>query len=82
MTTTTPHKAILEFDLMDPDGRSTFNDAVNGSEYRLVLTEIDSWMRNEIKHGSGRRSSSNIDGIEDVRKRLHELLSDRSLRID
>lgn len=80
-TTQTPHKAVLEFDLMDPDGRSAFKDSVAGSEYRLALNDIDDWMRGVIKHNSQRFPGLTVSGIEHARVQLHEILSARNIKL-
>ena len=45
-------KAILEFDLDDVDDRQAFDDAVNGTKYKIQIDEIwERLFRPSYKHG-------------------------------
>jgi len=41
-------KAKLEFNL--PDEQIEFDDAINGGKWKLVIWEINQFLRNEMKH--------------------------------
>ena len=47
-------KAKLEFDLndFDNDDRSSFEDAINGTKWRLAMWELDQWLRSQYKYMS------------------------------
>jgi hypothetical protein len=62
-----PH-AILRFRL--PDEQSEFDAALQGSEAKAVLWDIDQHCRSVLKHGSP--SSETREHLEHIRTLIHE----------
>ena len=82
-----PYTVTLTFDPTDPDGRRHLRDALQGSDMRLVLWEMDQWLRNHIKYGPGKESFAAWNaGVEDclsmARKKLFNLCDEYSIRLD
>lgn len=77
-------KAILKFDLgkEDSDDRSEFEDAVNGTKWRLAMWELDQWLRNQTKYASDDMSDDTYKALQDCRDKLHEILNDNILNLD
>ena len=58
-------KAILKFNL--PEDREEYESAINGSEYKMVLRDLDERMRRFVKDG--------VPGTyQEARDMLHECL--------
>ncbi len=60
-------KAILEFNL--PEDGTDHSNAINGWRYRHAVSELDAWLRNEIKYKSRNE-------LQEVRDKLWENLKD------
>jgi hypothetical protein len=65
-------KATLEFNL--PEDSHDLDIAVNGWKWKMVMNELDQWIRGENKHGNG------VDGYQ-VRDKINELLSENNLNL-
>ena len=62
-------KVILEFDsLEDAD---EIKDCMNGSKWRMLVTELDNYYRNIYKHSD---NDNEVETAEKVRDKLRELL--------
>lgn len=77
-------KAILEFDLNDFDGddRQSFNDAINGSNWKMSMWELDQWLRSETKHAPDNMSDDTYNALILCREKLHEIINEHSLNFD
>ena len=63
-------QGILKFNL--PEERQEFDMARYGADYHAALWEIDSLLRNALKHGHEFKTAD--AALETVRNRLHEEL--------
>ncbi len=63
-------KATLTFDM--PDEQPEFDMARYGADYHAALWEIDSLLRNALKHGHEYKTAD--EALEAIRNRLHEEL--------
>ena len=45
-------KAILEFNLDEPEDRDSHEKAVNGKKFAMALWDLDQWLRQEEKYHS------------------------------
>ena len=77
-------KAILEFDLNDyeNDDRSSFQDAVNGTKWKLAMWELDQWLRSQYKYMPDDAPEGAYDAYYKSREKLHEILNADSLNLD
>ena len=57
-----------------PEDAPEFMDAYNGWRWKLLVSELDEWLRREIK-------DQDKNEYESVRERLYELVEDAGLRI-
>ena len=57
-----------------PEDHSEFMDAYNGWRWKLIVSELDEWLRREIKY-------KDREGFQEVRERLHEIVDAEGLRI-
>jgi hypothetical protein len=71
-------KAILEFSL--PDDAVEHSDAINGTDYKFILQDMDSTLRDYLKYGHEYKTVQ--DALEGIRKELHSALMERSLSLD
>ena len=77
-------KAILEFDLNDyeNDDKSRFEDAVNGTKWKLAMWELDQWLRSQYKYMPDGAPEGAYDAYYKSREKLHEILNEDSLKLD
>lgn len=62
-------KVILEFDL--PNEKSEFEDAIHGTDYSIIIEELDNWLRSKIKHEN--LPELELDTFQKCRDKLREL---------
>jgi hypothetical protein len=67
-------KAILEFNL--PEENDEFTLAKDGFSWYEVCMELESYLREEIKYHADNYDKKQIDVLENIRSKLHELISD------
>ena len=77
-------KAILEFDFdkEDSDDRSYFEDAVNGTKWKLFAWEFDQWLRSQTKYATEIQDENYTKALYDTRDKLHEMLNESTLKLD
>jgi len=77
-------KAILEFDFdkEDSDDRSNFEDAINGSKWKLLVWELDRHLRAKTKYASDEEDPKVIEALYQLRDHLHELKNESGLSLD
>lgn len=78
----TAHKAILEFDLSDPDGARAFELAVQGNNCNVLIQNLDNHLRNQIKHNPQQLPPERLSAYEELRTHLHELCSDLNIKLN
>jgi len=77
-------KATLNFDFDDPekDDRDAFQDAMDGSKWKLLVWEFDQHLRNRTKYASDNDDPKVIEALYELRDYLHGLKDERGLRFD
>jgi len=78
-------KATLEFDLNDFDNndRSSFEDAVNGTKWKLAMWELDQWLRSQYKYMSDEDYKEGAyEAYEKSREKLYEIINNDGLKLD
>lgn len=68
-------KAVLKYNL--PDDNEDFKDAINGTKYRIVIDDIDNYLREKLKYGHNFTSAD--EALEKVREELYQLRSDNNV---
>ena len=71
-------KAILEFDL--PDESIEFKDAIQGSNWKGVVWDLDQFLRNKLKHGHSFQSAD--EALEAIREELLSILDAYGLLLE
>lgn len=71
-------KAILEFDLEDPEDRQSHIRAINSTNVYLVLSKMDGWLREKVKYVDQDKHPS----LEEVREYLHEVLNEYRVSLE
>ena len=70
-------EAILKFNL--PEDREDFDLAIKAHRYSSTLSEIDQWLRGELKHGE--LPNETYKAYEIVRKKLWEIASENDISL-
>jgi hypothetical protein len=68
-------KATLEFNL--PEDQKDHYDAINGSQFKYCIQEMDEELRGWLKYGHEFKSAG--EALEAARKHLHQLIRDNDL---
>ena len=73
-------KAILEFNL--PEDQEEFQDAINGTKFRIMLWEFDQYIRSQTKYAPDSMSEDTYNTYIEIRNKLHEFLREDNLSIE
>jgi len=74
-------KVILEFNL--PDDNDDWEMHKMANDMWLALWDFDmQYLRNQIKHNPDNLTEKQLDAVERVRDKLHEILSERNVDLD
>lgn len=76
-------KAILEFDFdkEDSDDRLEFQDAINGTKWKMLVWDLDQHLRTKTKYASDNDNPEAVNALYVLREHLHDLLVERKLDI-
>ena len=76
-------KAILEFDFdkEDSDDRLEFQDAINGTKWKMLVWDLDQHLRTKTKYASDNDNPDAVNALYVLREYLHGLLAERNLDI-
>jgi len=77
-------KAILEFDFdkEDSDDRSHFEDAVNGTKWKMFAWHYDQWLRRQTKYASDSVHDEYLKALHEARDHFHQMLNEDNLNLD
>lgn len=70
-------KATMEFDLYEE--RDEFDEAVNGRKYKMVLWNMDQYLRGKLKYEDLPEGVE--DALQKTRDKLHELADDEGVEV-
>ena len=73
-------KAILEFNL--PDDQQDFEMANSAIKFWSVLWELDQELRSKTKYAPDDLPKDKYDAYQEIRDRLHELMSENLISFD
>ena len=73
-------KAILEFNLDEPDDKEQFTVASNAVNFYMALYDFDQQMRSWVKYGHKFKDID--DALYDVREKLWECMDDNHVNFD
>ena len=68
-------KAILEFDLDDPDDAANHLRCVSSTRLCMAISDFDVWLRDKIKY-------EDREDLEEVREALNESLYNNAINMD
>lgn len=71
-------KAILEFDLSDPDDVIAHRRAIKAQDAYFVLAEMNEWLRLLVKHSDPKDHPP----LDEVRTKLHAFLLERGVDLE
>ncbi len=75
-------KAILEFDLDNPDDKMSHLRCVKATEMMITLWEIDQHLRSLTKYAPDTTSDETYDELVKVRGRLHEIMDENGISFE
>ena len=75
-------KAILEFDLEDPDDKRNHWLAINGHKAFHVLQELDNELRNTLKYRDSEYLDETLQYMEALRSVIRTNMSEENIRHD
>lgn len=74
-------KATLQFDL--PEEHQEHQDAINGSDWKYVVWDLDQFLRNKLKYDlNDYKDKSAYDIFEEIRSELWEIINSKNLNLD
>ena len=76
-------KAILEFDLNEPDDKEAHKRAVKSLDMALALWDMDQYLRSQIKYSDEYElTDEQYNTLEETRDKLHKILSEYNISFD
>lgn len=73
------NKATFEFRL--PEQRQEFEDALHGGRFRMALSDMDDYLRDQVKYND-KLSDEAIDALQMAREKLGAILEEYSVTIE
>ena len=75
-------KAVLEFNLDDPEDKMSHLRCVKATEMMITLWEMDQHLRSITKYASDSTSQETYDELVKVREMLHEIMGNNGITFD
>lgn len=75
-------KAILEFDLDNPDDQSAHMRAVKALDLAICLWDIDQYLRAQTKYAPDSMPQEAYDALSEARERFYQILNERGIDMD
>lgn len=75
-------KAILEFDLNEPEDVVAHKRAVKALDLCLVLWDMDQYLRAQTKYAPDSMPEEVYDALQAARDKLYEIKSEHSVSLD
>ncbi len=72
-------KVILEFDRVEQYDQ--IQDALNGWKWSSVCSELDQWLRSEVKHNTN-NTAEQAEAYKKAREKLREMVYEYYLTLD
>lgn len=74
-------KAILEFDLNEPDDVTTHKRVMKALDMAIVLWDMDQYLRAQIKYNDNLTSEA-YDVLDKTREQLREFMNQHNVDLD
>lgn len=75
-------KAIIEFNLDEPDDIEAHNRFTTINAVYIALWEFDQEMRRQIKYNTEGYNGDQLDALDKLRAKFHEILNDNQIKLD
>lgn len=75
-------KAILEFDLTDPDDKVEHERAVKSLDLCLALWDIDQYLRAQTKYASDDMPEEAYDALTKAREEFYNIMNEHNISLD
>lgn len=75
-------RAIIEFNLDEPADIEEHKRFTNLNAVYLALWEFDQEMRSTIKYNTKEYNGEQLDALDKMRAKFHEILNDNQIKID
>lgn len=75
-------KAILEFDLNEPDDREEHKRMLKSLDIMLVLWDYDNYLRGQLKYNEDGLTDQQYEVLEKARKEFYDILNKRGVSFD
>ncbi len=73
--------AKIVFDLTDPEGERRLREMLDAPKFKLVLWELDNWLREQWKYGSNDPVPRD-ETMGEARSQLYEIAESHGIRLD
>lgn len=76
-------KAILRFDFddLEKDDRDAFQDAIDGTTWKILVWEFDKHLRSKTKYATD-DDPKVVEAMYELRDYLHQLINEKGLLLD
>lgn len=75
-------KAILEFNLDEPEERTDHLRAVKSLNIISALWEFDMYLRSQLKYNEDNLTNEAYEALDKAREKLHEVMNDQHVSFD
>lgn len=75
-------KAILEFDLNEPDDKEAHKRAVKALDMALALWDIEQYLRAQTKYAPDSMPEAAYDALDKARQEFYEILTNHNISLD
>jgi len=75
-------KAILEFDLNEPDDVTAHKRAVKALDLCIVLWDIDQYLRSQTKYAPDDMPEEVYNALDKAREKFYEIMNEHNVSLD
>ena len=75
-------KAILEFDLSNPEDANDYKRANKALSMAIALWDIDQYLRAQTKYAPDSMSEETYNALSEAREKFYQILNERDINID
>ena len=75
-------KALIEFNLDEPDDIEAHKRFTNLNAVYIALWEFDQEMRRQIKYNTEDYNGEQLDALDKLREKFYQIMNDNQIKID
>ncbi len=75
-------KAILEFDLSNPDDVTDYKRVNQALDMAIALWDIDQYLRTQTKYAPDSMPQEAYDALSEAREKFYQILNERNINMD